>query len=209
MDKDPTFAPPLSEIIGGGGGVPGSQVVQPSNISGYPNDPTRFLAGDGIWRQPSSAAFLTTFGCDNLANNTEGVPVANRAVLGPVPSLATQLVISTLSYVVNTQSGNLDIGIYYSDDKGVTFRLVVSTGSFAMPAAGAQTKAITQTVLTPVPGRRWYTACSINNITARVLNHPGAPATFSIGYLKTSTFPLPTTITGMSTAVNWFGIIGY
>jgi hypothetical protein len=135
-----------------------------------------------------------------VSPNIAGALVANTAYLIPIPNVTIPVSISRLGFFVDTQSGNMDLGIYYSDDEA-TFTRLFSQGSFAVPAAGAPTaKAIAAQTLTPVAGRRWYYAVAADNAVAKFY---GANATtvnnFAVGaYFKAASFVLPASLTAMS-----------
>lgn len=71
--------------------------------------------------------------------------------------------VTTAAFHVGTQNGNLDIGIY-SGAIGALTRLG-STGTFACPAAGVQSQALTASV-TLVPGVRYFGAVAGNGTAA-------------------------------------------
>jgi len=112
-------------------------------------------------------AILATMGLSSAIGRTAIVvgstpsagawPAANRALFIPVelefPATAYQM-----SFVVGTQSGNYDIGIY--DE---LFNALYRKGSTAVPAAGLGLVDITDTVL--VPGV-YFIAMNVDNVTA-------------------------------------------
>jgi hypothetical protein len=80
-----------------------------------------------------------------LANGSYSPAVANQALycrFRPMASVA----VSAINFIVQTASGNLDVGIY-ADSAGAPGARLVSTGSFSCPVAGAVAKAITSLVL--------------------------------------------------------------
>jgi hypothetical protein len=89
-------------------------------------------------------------------------PSANRAIYIPVPVTDT-ITIYQMAVRIQTQSGNLDVGIYdYNGNR------LVSAGSTAMAAAGVQTFNVADTTL--VPG--WYhMAVNVSNTTAVLRGH--------------------------------------
>lgn len=45
--KDPTFAPPLAQLLSSSPVLTSAQTVNPTSIAGFPSDPTQALFGDG------------------------------------------------------------------------------------------------------------------------------------------------------------------
>jgi hypothetical protein len=134
-----------------------------------------------------------------VSPNIAGALVANTAYLIPIPNVTIPVSVTRLSFYVDTQSGNMDLGIYYSDDEA-TFTRLFSQGSFAVPAAGVQVKTIAAQTLTPVAGRRWYYGIAADNATARFYGaNPPTVNNFPVGaYLKATSFVLPASLTAMS-----------
>jgi len=135
------------------------------------------------------------------SNSTGAALTANTVYLMP---LLTQIIVSTpvsaFNYVLTTSSGNMDLGIYYSDDEA-TFTRLFSTGGFAMSATTALPirKTFAQQILDPVPGRRWYLALVCDNGTASFVGDSnGSSRNGREIYAKATSYPLPATLTGMS-----------
>lgn len=124
------------------------------------------------------------------------VSAANTAYLSPIQNIITPTTITRIAFGVGTASGNMDIGIYFSDDES-TFTRLFAQGSFATPATGAIKKTVASTTLTPVAGRRWYWGFGCDNTTA-TFDHVGAVPP---GYKKAASFPLPSSITGATALV--------
>lgn len=121
--------------------------------------------------------------------------VANIAVLILV-RVDRPITVAKLRVRVQTQSGNLDLGIYSSD--GTTATRLGSMGSTAVAAAGVQTC----TLATPIvlsPGTDYYIALAVDNGT--VTFYGGAAGASDIGIIGnrlihfTASFPLPATLT--------------
>ena len=96
------------------------------------------------------------------------------------------------AFQVTTQNGNLDLGIYQDDGAGNLTR-IASTGSFACPAAGYASRALTAPVAL-VPGVRYYAAIATDSASAAVYAGAtggglGSGARMSC-YIPSS-FPLP------------------
>lgn len=158
----------------------GSSTFVPTTISApsVPN-PDKFVA-----RQPWDAS--GTLAAQSLA-------VANKAWLTK-SWLPASFVVTSLSFVVVTQSGNMDIGIYDS-----TFTRVWSRGSFAVPAAGTRAVLISAgspATLTLAAGT-FYIAWTADNTTALFTTLSGVAADVdgqSLYLSKTSSLPLPASI---------------
>jgi len=151
---------------------------------------------------PGSTSFVATW--PSRTSTSGGIPTANRAELGPIPGLATGFTFTTFTYVVDNASGNLDLGVYYTDDSKTFYRLI-STGSFT-PSAGAGTyrATVNSTSLIPVPGRKFYMAHAWDNAVARYDQYFGGP---DVGYFKNTSFPLPATIATPSASTVWAEMI--
>lgn len=120
---------------------------------------------------------------------------ANFAVLVAV-RVAAPVVISTIEYYVGTASGNVDVGIYTYD--GSTFTRAASSGS----TAASGTNAIQAINLTApyalAPGVTYYFAIAADNITitmTRIVPHSATTLAHARAVAKSSSFPLPATIT--------------
>lgn len=104
--------------------------------------------------------------------------------------------VTTAVIQVITQSGNLDIGIL--DSSG---NRLASTGSFACPAAGTISQALTAS-LALSPSTFYYAAVAMDNTTARVngvsiasssLGRLGSVTGNSLTIKNTTSFPIPAT----------------
>lgn len=132
-----------------------------------------------------------------------GANVASLTSLGGV-IVPTSISRITTNVVTGGSTGNVDVGVYYSDDEA-TFTRLVSKGSTATPANGVRTFTISTTVLTPVIGRRWYLAIACDNATPQfpINTTLVLPPAFS----KASSFPLPSSLTGMSSGTSAFSLM--
>jgi hypothetical protein len=181
-------------------GIAGSQ------ISGYPSDGTKAFFGDGTWKVPSAGVAPTFLGVPQLFA-TYATPNSNTAYLSPIFNLTVATTLTRLRMAINVSSGNLDLGIYYSDDES-TFTRYFSMGSTASPGTGVRTFTIASQTITPVAGRRWYFAFAADNATIAVgqfslVNLPDL-------FLKATSFPLPSSLTGMTastTIANIWGLV--
>jgi hypothetical protein len=94
------------------------------------------------------------------AFNTSGTwPANNLGIYCPV-WVSRQVTVYQMSYIVATQSGNYDIGIY--DNFG---NRLVSSGSQTVPAAGIALRDITDTVIGP---GAYFLALSISTTVASI-----------------------------------------
>lgn len=122
---------------------------------------------------------------------------ANTAYLIPLTGLVVPTNISRFAFAIGTSSGNMDLGVYYTDDE-LTFTRVFSTGSFATPAANNQArKAFATQTLTPVANRGWYYAFAADNAVAtfEIQSNGAGATTIQNVFSKAAQFPLPATIT--------------
>lgn len=106
--------------------------------------------------------------------------------------------VSTANFHVQTQSGNIDLGIYVDDGAGNLTRLVM-TGSFSCPSAVGHTQALQSTVLL-TPGLRYYGATAFSTTATKLYGSSmGVTSTFDaaerLECLIASSFPLPATLT--------------
>jgi hypothetical protein len=131
--------------------------------------------------------------------------VANQAWLTPMLGVVTSTPLTRAVFRISTQSGNMDIGYYYTDDE-TNFVRVFSTGSFATPAAGMVTKTHDQQWLVPSPGRQWFWGMAFSNALAAFRG--GGTSTMLVGFTKTTSFPLPATITAPTTGTQFPHMIG-
>jgi hypothetical protein len=120
---------------------------------------------------------------------TNAAWTANRAVYMPV-LVENPITVTDMGFLVNTQSGNVDAGIYSWNGAKI-----VTTGSIAMGAAGFQNLALVDTLLTP----GWYfIAFAASSATANVAT---SIATVPVGRIcgfqeqALGALPLPATAT--------------
>lgn len=165
-----------------------------SRISGYPSDATKFLRGDGTWAQPSGGIAPTFIGAWGFTSAAINPTTANLAYLSPLPNIIAATTITRVVFGIQVQNGNYDVGIYYSDDES-TYTRLVSKGSTSVPSAGFAYATVASTTITPVVGRRWYVATAFSG-TGSIYARPAMP--FSV--TKTSSFPLPASLSSMSAA---------
>lgn len=107
----------------------------------------------------SSACSCADYGILTATNaNTSAVwPTANTAIYVPMP-LAVPATIFKMAFIVATQSGNCDVGIYDAQKNRL-----VSSGSTAVGAAGIQVVDIADTLLTPGV---YFLGMNVDNTTA-------------------------------------------
>lgn len=94
----------------------------------------------------------------NVTANAATWPATNRALYIPV-QIDVPVTIVSIAFLVGTQSGNCDVGIY--DEHG---NRIVSKGSTAVGAAGVQNIDITDTALNP--GTYFLAMCVDNTVAA-------------------------------------------
>lgn len=133
---------------------------------------------------------------DGAGVGSLAVTVANQANLALV-RVAKPKSVTALTVLIGTSSGNLDVGIYSWD--GTTATRLGSSGSTAVGTASTtQTVALTATVVLS-PGTNYFFALACDNATAtfgRLGSGDGDLGAYgSRSLLKTSSFPLPATIT--------------
>lgn len=126
-------------------------------------------------------------------------PVANTTYISPIENIYRRTFISKIIFKNSIIAGNMDVGIFWTDDE-ITFNKLYSTGSVAS-ATGA-ISIPTQTIV-PVTGRR-----SCFAIAFSVANQLLFETQILIGYSIASTFPLPAVITGVTYNVSYPAIIG-
>lgn len=134
-----------------------------------------------------------------LATGAATIPHgANNAQWAKLPGLTIEQTVTKIRCAVTTQSGNMDVGIYSLS--GSTLTRLASSGSTAVPAAGAREITIPSTVLRP--GVTYYLAIGADNVTAQFRAITGLEPVLSVvsgGDLIYSTnngsgFPLPATV---------------
>lgn len=155
------------------------------------------------WWNPLIAQFATA-GYATIGSS-------NNARFWPMEPLQADVTVTQLLTGIGAQSGNIDAGIYSWD--GSTMTRVVSLGSTACPAVSTRVVLnIADTALTR--GVRYFNAIAIDNNTA---SYPRIDITGSSvvqpnggGYLKASSFPLPSTVTSLTadqTGAYMFGVL--
>lgn len=161
-------------------------------------------AWDGAKWAPSDARYpiAPTMVGPALTPTTNGALTANAAYLTPI-ALTCPTTISRIVCLITASggTGNIDVGIYFSDDD-VTFTRLVSKGSTATPANGVASVTFAPTVMTPVVGRRWYLALSVNNATVLFATNTLPTPVLANAFSKTVSFPLPASLTGMTSPAN-------
>jgi hypothetical protein len=112
------------------------------------------LPGQGVW--------WGTINMTAVSASNAGMGSANETrVCGwilPVPSVVT-----TLFYDINTQSGNMDIGLYDQ-----LKNKIVDTGAIATPTGGVHSNTVVQGT-TYLPAGFYYTAFTFDNSTAKIV----------------------------------------
>lgn len=131
------------------------------------------------------------------------VGTSNHAWYAPA-TLQAGATITGVSLNVNTQSGNICVGLY--DSAG---ERVATSGSVACPAVGISTVSFTAGYV--ASAGRYYLAIAADNTTAKFLAvgngiASGAPPYFA--RFQASAFPLPTTATFTNTGLRHFALVG-
>ncbi len=183
--------------------------LTPSGIAAYPADGTKALFGDGTWKVASTAVVVAPTFISVVGNpGASTALVANQACLLRLDGAGLQVpfLFTRFLYGLGASSGNMDLGVYSTDDE-VTWTRVFSTASFAMPAAlNSLTKTVAVQTLTPVTGRRWFVAIAADNITA---TYRSADIVIPQVFTKITSFPLPASLTGVTQQTSGnFPIIG-
>lgn len=167
--------------------------------SGSPSG-SNFLRGDGTWASAGVSVVAPAVHPTFVATSSDSglfTPVANTAYLMNVPSIggdSAGFAVTKIGLAIGTSSGNLDVGVYYTDDES-TFTRLFSTGSFASPGTGKQTKSFASQTITPVSGRRWFVALAPDNAT---VTFRSGPWPIGSAYSKATSFPLPASLTTMT-----------
>ncbi len=121
------------------------------------------------------------------ASANQSYQATNRSHLQAVTVPGIITVTAVRFYVVG-QSGNLDFGVY--NDAGV---LLGSTGSFACPAVGLQSRSFTAPIVL-VPGRKYWIATSNDTSSAMILTYMGPDlanlGTLGLATIVSANFPL-------------------
>lgn len=116
--------------------------------------------------------------------------------------------VTALKFYVGAASGNMDVGIY-ADSAGSPAARLVSTGSFAVPAIGLVSKAISSTALTA--GTDYWLAINVDNTTATfAIFNPTSPAALALADVvrqQGGALPLPATATPVANATNKFPLL--
>lgn len=128
-------------------------------------------------------------------------PGANTAILVKV-RVAKPVRVASIVVGIGTASGNVDAGIYDSD--GTTWTRRASSGSTAAAGTNAmQTLAMT-TPIWLTPGKDWWIAVAADNTTVtmpRAALNSFLSADAQQNIAKVTSFPLPATLTALTTAV--------
>jgi hypothetical protein len=163
--------------------------------AGSSGDTLRTTAGVPTWTSTPATPVAPTM-LPALNNDTATLTLgANNAFLAPIPNVIFPTVISRITYLCTTSNGNIDVGIYYSDDE-VTFTKLFAQGTFASPGTGMQTKTLSAAqTITPVTSRRWYYAIATDSASFAIrASNTGASSALALGWTKATSFVLPTTI---------------
>jgi hypothetical protein len=168
-------------------------------VAGVYGDVPPDLAGVAGW--PLVQTVVTPY--NFVAGTAAAMTAANDAIWVPFV-LPKRLTVSRVRIgEVAVSSGNIDVGIYDAAGTAPNARLV-SSGSVACPAAGAQ-KDVTVAATAIGPGL-YFLALAANNTTAQFRRY------FDIGvagvYRGTGQFPLPATasVNGGFPGDRWFGL---
>jgi len=148
----------------------------------------------------ASSLIPPTYVSDIVIANGQSALTANRAYLMPISFLVTPFTFSRVMRGIALNGGNTDLGVYYSDDEA-TFTRLWSSGSFVSPN-GPNLHVLTigtPQTLTPQIGRRWFTACSIDNGSAQVsVDSVSSTRQMTPVFIKDTSFPLPAVLTAMT-----------
>lgn len=129
--------------------------------------------------------------------------VANQANLVAL-ILEREVTVSSFRFLIGTSSGNIDVGIYDS-----SFNRLWSRGSFASPGTGARSINISDgspTTLTLTPAL-YYMAWAADNTTV-TFGGVNQEVT-GILKIKTTSFPLPSSISAPSDSTSGTAPVGY
>lgn len=165
---------------------------------GSTGDVLTVAGGVPTWAAPGATTLVSPALVAPLVGRVRSAAVvtANTAYLFPLPIASAEVVFTRFIWAIATSSGNLDFGVYYSDDES-TFTRLVSLGSTASPGTGVRTFTVGSTTITPVTGRRWFVAAAANNTTVAGDQLSDCNPAFS----KATSFPLPSSLTGMTAIV--------
>jgi hypothetical protein len=127
----------------------------------------------------------------NLFCNSATTISANSAWYSSF-DVSRPVTVTTVWFAITVASGNLDFGIY--DDSGARLG---STGTFACPAAGGRSRALTGSVVL-VPGVRYWAAYAADNAAVTALRYVRVVYPLVTGYglagTNGSSFPLSTSL---------------
>ena len=163
--------------------------------AGSNGDVLKTVAGVPAWTASLATPVAPTM-LSALNNDTATLALgANNAFLAPIPNVTVPTIISRITFLCTTSNGNIDVGIYYSDDE-VTFTRLFAQGTFASPGTGMRTKTLSAAqTITPVTGRRWYFALATDSGTFAVrASNTGAGLGLALGWTKATSFVLPASI---------------
>jgi hypothetical protein len=164
---------------------------------------------------PSQYQFGTHFDPQPFWGITGASAVTANRAYGVKFRVARNFTATSIKASIESGSaGNIDANIYSSPDLTTWTRL----GGVSTPVSTAGTGLVTVTLATPVAmvvGTDYWMFIAIDNATATVLRHQiaGATAVAALDnmYLsKTSSYPLPATLTSLTTNQNmiWGRIVG-
>lgn len=120
---------------------------------------------------------------------------ANYAYFVRVRSIPS---IAALKVYIGTQSGNIDLGVYRSDDNGTTLVRLASLGS---TGAGTGTSVQTGTLAVNPPDDDCWLALAVDNGTVtlwRTGTNTAISAEQGGALMKASSFPLPASVSSLS-----------
>lgn len=126
-------------------------------------------------------------------------PTANAAVFARV-RVGAPLRVTRMHTFIGAASGNVDLGLYRSDDGGTTLTRIASTGSTAASGTNAEQVIALTAAVTLVPGIDYYLAMAADNATVTVARQTISSGMAVLGnhYVgKASSFPLPTTVSSL------------
>lgn len=127
-------------------------------------------------------------------------PFAANRMLGIPMWVPVAKVFSEITFGIQTASGNLDVGIGTADRTSSVFTRIISSGSFACPAAGPRAQAIAPTFL---PAGQYYLVMSADNavVLVTLLNSQVSPGNFfeeNLCFTTGGSFPIPASRTPLT-----------
>lgn len=136
-------------------------------------------------------------------------PSANAAMGIRLPKRYRPVALTNLGVYIGTASGNIDLGVYTWD--GSQFVRQASTGSTAASGSNAIQKIAPGSVLTYDGRADVWLFVAADNTTVTMARLSGSAAITNLanrGVLKTSAFPLPSTISGAGSTATPIWIYG-